>query len=76
LRTRIIRRSALMKVPSFSRNVEPGRKTRAKPFSHTFVWIGACSGRIFGFADADRRERGYDYWMNPVLITAREPHVG
>ncbi|OIQ88745.1 hypothetical protein GALL_293500 [mine drainage metagenome] len=29
-RTRLIRRSALVKVPSFSRNDVPGRKTRAK----------------------------------------------
>jgi len=28
-RTRWMRRSALVKVPSFSRNVEPGRKTWA-----------------------------------------------
>jgi hypothetical protein len=28
-RTRLMRRSALVKVPSFSRKVEPGRKTWA-----------------------------------------------
>jgi len=29
LRTRLMRRSALVKVPSFSRKLEPGRKTCA-----------------------------------------------